>query len=69
MVDQTSFEPKKTFYCQYKLEDGEHAAYLDGDRMEWDDEKGYLRVYKDDALVGVYDLSVLLIAHIREKIK
>lgn len=69
MVDQTSFEPKKIFYCQYKLEDGEHAAYLDGDRMEWDEDKGYLRVYKGDDLVGVYDLSVILIAHIREKIK
>ena len=67
MDGQTMIETKKVFYCQYLLADGEHSALLDADRMEWDDDKGFLRVYNAEALVGVYDLGKVLAAHIRER--
>lgn len=66
MVDQTVL-CNKQLYIKYDDDDGPHAALYPADRLEWDYEKGFLRVFNGETLMGIYDLGIVRFAHVRDK--
>lgn len=65
-MEQTTIKTAKQLYIKYDDDDGPHAALYPADRLEWDSEKGFLRVYDGGMLMGIYDLGIVRFAHVRE---